>query len=269
MHLTEDDLVLHYYGELDAPTSARAGGHLRECAECHANFATLQRVLAAVDSIPPTDLAEGFERKVWARLQPELERPQTGWFSWFVLSPARLAWISAIVVLVAASFFAGRLSQRSAEPVVAVNSSANAGGSANTSGSPSTPGFREEVLLSDLGSHLDRSQMMLIDLVSADSADLLDFASERTRAEELAADNRLYRQAALANGNASLAAVLDDLEQVLVDVAASPDKVSVDDLNDVRKRIENKGLLLKVRVMSTEVQQRQKAQIRSRAGQSS
>ena len=261
MHLTDDDLVLHYYGELDAAATARAGNHLRECADCHASFTTLQRVLATVESASTVDVREGFERTVWARLQPELERPQKGRFSWFVISPARLAWVGAIVVLVAAAFFAGRFSQPPSEPVVAEKTNDN-------SNTPST-GFREQVLLSDLESHLDRSQMMLIDLVSADSTDLADFGSERARAEELAADNRLYRQAALANGNKSLAAVLDDLEQVLVDVAASPDKVSAADLNDVRKRIENKGLLLKVRVMSTEVQRRQKAQIRSRAGQSS
>ncbi len=262
MHLTEDDLVLHYYGELDAAASARAGEHLRDCGDCHASFTTLQRVLATVESAPLVDLGEGFERTVWARLQPSLERPQKGWFSWLVLSPARLAWVGAIVVLVAGAFFAGRLSQRPVEPVVAEN---HTGNKVET---PST-GFREQVLLSDLGSHLDRSQMMLIELVSADPTDLVGFASERTRAGELAGDNRLYRQAALANGNTSLAAVLDDLEQVLMDVAATPDKVSAEDLNDVRRRIESKGLLLKVRVMSTDVQRRQKAQIRSRAGQSS
>ena len=267
MHLTEDDLVLHYYGELDAAASARAGAHLRECADCHASFTTLQRVLAAVEAAPPVDVREGFERTVWARLQPALERPQKGRFSWLVLSPARLAWVGAIVVLVAAAFFAGRFSQRPTESMVAGNSPAVTTG--KTPGNTPPTSFREDVLLSDLGSHLDRSQMMLIELVSADSADLVDFASERTRAEELAADNRLYRQAALANGNTSLAAVLDDLEQVLVDVAATPDKVSAEDLNDVRRRIENKGLLLKMRVMSTEVQRRQKAQIRSRVGQSS
>lgn len=266
MHLTEDDLVLHYYGELDAAATARAGNHLRECADCHASFTTLQRVLATVESASTVDVREGFERTVWARLQPELERPQKGRLSWFVLSPARLAWVGAIVVLVAAAFFAGRLSQRPSELVVADNNKTN---TSPSDGSAPSTGFREQVLLSDLESHLDRSQMMLIDLVSADSTDLADFGSERARAEELAADNRLYRQAALANGNKSLAAVLDDLEQVLVDVAASPDKVSAEDLNDVRRRIENKGLLLKVRVMSTEVQRRQKAQIRSRAGQSS
>jgi hypothetical protein len=256
MHLTEDDLILHYYGELDAAAAARAGDHLRGCADCHASFTTLQRVLAAVESAPPVDLGQGFERKVWARLQPELEPRRKGWLSWFVLSPARLAWVAGIAILVASAFFAGRMSQRPLETTAADNGSVAAD-------------LRERILLSDLSTHLDRSQTMLIELVSADPSDQEDFASERTRAEELAADNRLYRQAALANGNTGLAAVLDDLEQVLVDVAASPDKVSADDLNDVRRRIEDKGLLLKVRVMSTEVQRRQKAQIRSRAGQSS
>jgi len=256
MHLTEDDLILHYYGELDAAPAARAGEHLRECADCHSNFTTLQRVLAAVESVPAVDLGEGFERKVWARLQPELEPRRTGWLSWFVLSPARLAWVAGIVMLVGAAFVAGRMSQRAPEPMVADNGSV-------------AGDLRERILLSDLTSHLDRSETMLIDLVSADPSDQVEFTAERARAEELAADSRLYRQAALANGNTALAAVLDDLEQVLVDVAASPEKLSAGDLNDVRQRIENKGLLLKVRVMSTEVQRRQKAQIRSRAGQSS
>ena len=257
MHVTEDDLILHYYGELDPAASARAAGHLRDCTTCHASFTTLQRVLAAVESTPTADVGEGFERKVWARLQPELESPRKGWFSWLVISPARLAWVAGVAILVAAAFFAGRVSQqRPAGTTVAGNGSVEAD-------------LRERILLADMGTHLDRSQTMLIELVSADFADQIDFASERTRAGELAADNRLYRQAALANGNTALAAVLDDLEQVLVDVAASPEKVSAEELGDVRRRIDNKGLLLKVRVMSTEVQRRQKAQIRLRAGQSS
>lgn len=259
MHLTEDELILHYYGELEAAASARASEHLRECAGCHGSFTTLQRVLAAVDSTLPIEIAEGFERKVWARLQPDLDRgPRKNWLSWFVLSPARLAWVAGIAMLVAASFFAGRVSQGPLPVPVD-----------NPQKATASNALRERILLSDLGEHLDRSQLMLVDLVSADPADKTDLAAERVRAEELVADNRLYRQTAAANGNAALAAVLDDLEQVLVDVAASPDTVTAADLVSVRKRIEDKGLLLKVRVLSSEVQRRQKAQMRSRVGQSS
>jgi hypothetical protein len=259
MHLSDDELILHYYGELEPAASTRASEHLRECAGCHGSFTTLQRVLAAVDSTQPVEIADGFERKVWARLQPDLDRGRRqNWLSWFVLSPARLAWVAGIVVLVAASFFAGRVSQH---PVPAPVD--------NTGKTTASNGLRERILMSDLGEHLDRSQLMLVDLVSVDPADKTDLAAERARAEELVADNRLYRQTAAANGNTALAAVLDDLEQVLIDVAASPDTMTAADLESVRKRIDDKGLLLKVRVLSSEVQRRQKAQMRSRVGQSS
>jgi hypothetical protein len=256
MHPTDDELILHYYGELDAIASRSVSDHLRACRGCHASFTTLQRVLATVEAAPAPEVAEGFERTVWARLQPELASTSRGWLETVLFSPSRLAWAAGIVLLLAAAFFAGRISQPTPSPELAESGSA-----------PS--GLRERVLLADLGSHLDRSQMMLIELVSVATAADLDMPAERTRAERLAADNRLYRQAALVNGNQALAAVLDDLEQVLVDVAVSRDDLSAADLVDVRKRIEQKGLLLKVRVLSSEVQQRQKKEIRARAGQSS
>ena len=255
MHLTDDDLILHYYGELDTSADARVTDHLRACATCHTSFTTLQRVLTAVESAPAPEIADGFERTVWARLQPELDG-RDGWWSRVVFSPARLAWAAGIVMVVAAAFVAGRVSQH--PPVAAPVESAAA-----------QSGLRERVLLADLGDHLDRSQMMLIELVNADTAGDVDLPAERARAQRLVADNRLYRQTATANGNVALAAVLDDLEQVLVDVAAGPDTLSAADLMEVRQRIESKGLLLKVRVLSSEVQKRQKTEIRARAGQSS
>src|SRR5262245_34432183 len=109
-HLTEDDLVLHYYGEMSAADEARASAHLGQCAACHESYRRLQRVLATVDetAFAVPELPANFERTVWARLEPNLRR-ERGWFSWFVFSPARLAWAAAIVVLVAGAFFAGRL----------------------------------------------------------------------------------------------------------------------------------------------------------------
>ena len=254
MHPTEDDLILHYYGELDAPAGRAIADHLHGCEACAASFRTLQRVLAAVEAAPAADVADGFERTVWARLQPELQGKRRGWIA--VLTPPRLAWAAAAVLVVLGAFFAGRLSRPAPVPQSAER----------TTGSST---LRERVLLSELGGHLDRSQMMLIELVSAGTADDLDLPAERIRAERLAADNRLYRQTAAATGNQALAAVLDDLEQVLVDVAASPDALSASELGEVRQRIEGKGLLLKVRVLAAQVQQRQRKDVRIRAGQSS
>lgn len=248
-HLNEEDLVLHFYGELDASAATHSDTHLAGCRDCRASYARLQRVMAAVDTLPDPVLPESFERVTWARLQPSLQRT-SGWRSWFVLSPASLALASAVVILVAGAFFAGRLS-RAPERVV-VNAEQ----------------VRERVLLADLGEHLDRSQMMLVDLISAGDDGVVDMATERRRAEDLVAANRLYRQTAEKSGEARVTELLDELERLLVDLAASPDTLSSADMEEVRTRIDANGLLFKVRVLSTAVRERQK-QMRTRAGQSS
>ena len=50
----------------------------------------------------------------------------------------------------------------------------------------------------------------------------------------------------MTTGDAAMASVLDELERVLVDIAASPSTLSQEDLDQVRRRIESKGLLFKV-----------------------
>ncbi|CAN5417813.1 hypothetical protein BH23ACI1_BH23ACI1_07950 [soil metagenome] len=251
MHVSEDDLVLHYYGELEPAVERGTAEHLAVCAACRANFAALQRVLAAVEAAPAPVLPDGFERTVWARLQPSLPVRRTGWTAWMPLSPGRLALAAAVMLLVAGAFFAGRVSQEEAAPILA------------------TDDLRERILLVDLSEHLDRSQNMLVELVSAEAVGTLDMAAERERAEDLVAANRLYRQTAAATGDNAIGDLLDDLERLLVDLAASPDQPSQDDMDAVRSRIDAEGLLFKLRVLSSAVRERQQQQIRTRAGQSS
>jgi hypothetical protein len=247
-HLNEDDLVLHYYGELDSEASTRAQQHLGICAECRRNHTRLQRVMAAVDAMPDPVLPDGYERIVWARLQPDLSSP-SGWRAWLSFSPARLAWMAAILVLVSGAFFAGRMTkpQTAATQVVSADQ------------------VRQQILLAALSEHLDKSQTMLIDLVTADGDDVVDVSTERDRATDLVAANRLYRQSAAATGEAGVAELLDQLEELLVELAASPDKLSSEEINSVRQRIDSNGLLFKVRVLSSTVRERQKQQIRTRS----
>ena len=208
--------------------------------------------MAAVDTMPEPVLPDGYERVVWARLQPHLASP-AGWRAWLSFSPARFAWVAAIVVLVSAAFFAGRMTQsRNLATQIA-----------------SADQVREQVLLAALSEHLERSQTMLIDLVTADGDGAVDVSAERDRATDLVAANRLYRQSAAASGEAGVIELLDQLEELLVELAASPDKLSSEDLDSVRKRIDSNGLLFKVRVLSSTVRERQKQQIRTRTGQSS
>jgi hypothetical protein len=172
-----------------------------------------------------------------------------------VLSPPRLAFAAGVVLLVGAAFLAGRLMPR---PVPV-----------STAAAKTAEQVREGVLLVDLGEHLDRSQRMLVELASGDdSTGPLDMSLEQSRAEQLVAANRLYRQTAASTGDAGIASVLDDLERVLVDIAASPKTMTQEELDAVRRRIESKELLFKVRVMASQVRARQRAAIQVRSSQS-
>ena len=250
MHLNDDELVLHYYGEMSAADEARATTHLASCAACQRGYVRLQRVLATVDAAPQADAPGGFERVAWARLEAALTAHRPSWLSWAGLSPARLAWAAGIAVLVVAAFTAGRLVRPAGAP--------------GTSPAAAAAGqVRERILLVDLGDHLDRSQMVLVELVSAAGTGDIDISSERARAQQLVAANRLYRQTAASTGDAAIAAVLDELERTLVDIAAGPSTLSPENLEDVQRRIESRGLLFKVRIVSSRVHERQRAAFRS------
>ena len=252
-HLTEDELILHYYGE-SAPREEQAVAmHLGACGVCRGEYARLQHVLGVIDetSVASIDLPPSFERTVWARLEPNL-KPQRGRWLSFVLSPAPLALAAAVLVLVVGAFFAGRTLSPAPAP--------------STSAAASLDQIRERILLADLGQHLDRSQMALVELVSADGDASVDFLGERSRAEQLVADSRLYRQTAEETGDHAISELLDEIERVLTDVAASPPGGSSRDLADVRRRIESRDLLFKVRVLSSEIRERQKVSIQRQAG---
>ena len=56
-------------------------------------------------ALAPPELPDGFERVVWARLQPELQRTRRGWLSRLMHRP-QLGWAAAALVLAAGSFYA-------------------------------------------------------------------------------------------------------------------------------------------------------------------
>src|SRR5207253_249183 len=97
-HLNEEQLVAHYYRDADATA------HLAECAECHAQFETLRRVLALVDEMPIPERDEHYGEQVWNRLRWRLDRRKGR--TW-------LSALAAAAVLVLA-FFLGRSVPRDA-----------------------------------------------------------------------------------------------------------------------------------------------------------
>jgi len=252
-HLTEDELILHYYGETAPAQEQRAAAHLEACGPCRGEYVRLQHVLGVIDeSAVAVEPPPSFERTVWARLEPNLRPARRSWMSW-LMSPAPLGLAAAVAVLVVGAFFAGR-ALSPAPPVPAAATAA------------AVEPIRERILLADLGAHLDRSQMALVELVSADENAASDISGDRSRAEQLVADSRLYRQTAEDTGDVALSELLDEIERVLTEVAATPQSGSSRDLADVRRRIESRDLLFKVRIVSSEIRERQRATNQRQAG---
>jgi hypothetical protein len=248
-HVTEEELILRYYGEAEAPAGLTA--HLAECDACREAEEALRLTLTAADGLRVPERGERYGAQVWARLAPRLHeddrraRP--------LRFPARrgfLAFLATAAALVAA-FEAGRHWPQEA-PLP----------SPRTASAP----VRERVLLVAVGDHLRRSQMVLVELANAKDEGPLNVSAEQEQARNLVADSRLYRRTASSAGEAGVVSVLDDLERVLVEIANGPSTLSSRELQDLRKRIESKGILFKVKVLGSQVQEREKAPVRERAG---
>jgi hypothetical protein len=248
-HLTPDELVLHYYGETAHEDGPRVDRHLAECAACQAERETLRRVLTLVESAPPVEVRPGFERDVWARLEPQLDAPRAGWRDWF--SVPRWALAGGVAAMVLAAFVAGRFSGASL-PAAPVEPTAAA-----LSGPPALEASGR-VLRAAVGDHLDQSQIMLVELLNADPKERGQFAADQVRAGDLVAASRLYRQSATQSGDTAVTGILEDVERVLLEIANAPVDVTSKELNGLKARIAAQDLLFRVRVVASEMRQQTK-----------
>jgi len=81
---------------------------------------------------------------------------------------------------------------------------------------------------------------------------------EQARARELVAANRLYRQSAAHTGDEVIGTALEDLERVLLELANAPADATPESLAALRDQIGAGGLLFRVRVVQSEMRERQK-----------
>lgn len=250
-HLSEEQLIAYQDGE--ATGSEEFSAHIAGCAECKAELDRLTEMLAAFDALPVPDPGEDYGRRVWQQIAPRLEEKRSHWWQ-ALFTPQRLISGALVATLLLVAFLAGRVSKR----VTPAD-----GGSPLTAstGTADAARVRERVLMLAVGEHLGRSEMVLMDIANAQpgSAGLkqVNFSSQRRRAEDLLDENRLYRQTALQEGDTGIANVLDELERVLLDVAHSPQTVTPAQVKSIRQRIDDDGLLFKVRVLTKQIQMRE------------
>ena len=227
-HPSEEDLVLHLYGEADESDFLRK--HLESCARCREDLAVLRQVLAEVDELTPPERPSDYGARVWERVSKELPATKRS---------RPYYWLAAAAVLLAATFLAGRFTARpDADDLVEL---ARAGQ------------IRERILLVALSDHLEQSQVLLLEVVNrGDDGSASPLAPlERERAAELLQASRLYRQTAYQVGEVAAADVLEDLERILLDVSQGPE--SLEARQGLKSRIEERDMLFKLRVLGSTV----------------
>lgn len=239
-HFTEEELIAYHEGETTQREAIAE--HLTACGACRAELERIEAVLRALDNLPVPERGADYGRSVWQKIAPRLpERAGRGWRMWF--EPRRLVAFGAVAAMVIAAYVAG-LRTRPQPPVQ----------------TPNPEQIRERVLVVAVGEHLGKSEMVLMELANAapakQGAREVNISAEQKRAEDLLDANRLYRETARQEGDAALASVLDDLERVLMDVAHSPDEITPAKLESLQKRIEEHGILFKVRVVGKELEEK-------------
>ena len=234
-HVSDEDLAFLAPGE---ETQGEVGEHLRSCSECRDRLDADRRAISLVASAERVpERSDAYGRDVWAALEPRLSATPAGWGVFF--APRRLAFTGVFALMLVATFLAGRFwSVGQPDPM------------------RSNAAVRERILVVALGDHLERSQAILIELANAPEDGELDVSTEQARAADLVAANRLYRQSASREGDRAVSAVLEQLERLLVDVAHGPSRLSPADLSALRSRIEEQGVLFKVRVIGSTLRER-------------
>jgi hypothetical protein len=236
-HRTEEELFAYREGEMKEREAIDA--HLQECGECRAELARMEEVFQTLNAMPVPDPGEDYGTKVWRQIADRLPEKRVSWWSGFFV-PRRLMALGAAATLLALAFYAGRVSKPKPGPEEITDAGK----------------VRERVLVVAVGEHLGKSEMILMELSNTQPENgkkLINISGEQKRAEDLVAENRLYRQTAMSNGDNGMVSTLDELERVLLDVANSPDEVTPAQFESIQRRIAAQGILLKVRVVRQEL----------------
>src|ERR1041385_5227833 len=160
-HLKEEQIVLHYYG--DAEDATEVERHLAACSDCRAEFARVQSTLKQIEPLEVPEPPASFEEKTWLNLRDRL--PEKGSFLKRLFgTQQKWALAGAMVVLLAAAFLAGRFWPRPGPQV------------AQQSPSQVNP---QRVVLVAVGDHLERSQMLLVEIMHNEDTGHIDFSAEQ------------------------------------------------------------------------------------------
>src|SRR5918993_844407 len=204
-HPTEETLNDYLERELTPAEQVRVATHLETCAECALIVAEFEKIVRDASALGPVDPPP----HLWTAIKSQVDSRQSSVDSLSRQSTVwpRYAWALATAALVVMAFFVGRMAQQREQQTASQQDGSTAGRAITDQ-----TAVRERVLLVAVGDHLERSQMVLVELAHAETRGQLDISAERQLADDLVASNRLYRQTAQQMGQENVAGLLNELE---------------------------------------------------------
>jgi len=242
--ISDDDLTLLYYGEQDNPALAAA---VAASPELTARYDALSAELDRVDSFVPPQRGDDYGADVWRQISPLLETDQKRsagpLYSLFAaLGRPRfsLAGALSIALIAVLAFMLGRQGDQNIQPVPP--------GLAATPPASLADLDSGRLLTSSISGHLDQLNLALTQFANVPETSDADAG----RATDMLVANRLYRQAAISQGNHQLAAFLSELEPLLIELAYEAHKTSPATRDRMQQEVRN-NLLFRIRVMNKQL----------------
>lgn len=244
MNDLEQQLVSYYYGDAEDPAAVER--LLASDPAARQLFEELSALLDQVEPGEPPERGDDYPRRVWQKVQWRLE-PQLRFRWWEFLTLRQVVPAALLAAFIIGAFLAGRYATGPDSPPVAGISER----------------ARRQLVLAAVADHLERSQLLLVELLNAPSQELADMSAERPQVGDLLIDTRLYRTSAAESGNVLIADVLDELERVLIELRHSPEQLSPGDIERLRQSLDEQGTLFKIRVLNSQIRQQQRTSLQS------
>jgi hypothetical protein len=244
----EEDLVLYHYRDGLPPERIEAiAAALQASPELRARYAELTALLQGADGVPVQDPPADLERRLWRRLEQRWEAEQLQ----AAAAPRQRGgrrpraqsrpWAMAAALLMAlgvGALVGVRVLGPGQAPLAAAPPPA-------TTPLPGDDALAARLLEAYVAEHLRASQGLLLTALNAEDSSLA--AEGPVLAASLVASNRLYAAAATRAGNTRLAALLQQLEPLLIELANPPPAEGIEVRKGLQQYLRDSDLLFRLR----------------------
>jgi len=244
-HITDEDLTLLYYGEHEDPALAVI---VAESEEFSARYDALCAELKLADAYQPPQRGDDYGAEVWQRISSQLGEENTKstgrlgeWFTSLVQPRFSLAGALSIALVAVLAFTLGRNGGQEV-----INDPNAPMGAAPAMAMVNIDSSR--LLTYSVSTHLEQVNLVLTQFVNTSETS----SNDTEYATDMLVANRLYRQAAVSEGNHQLAAFLADLEPLLIELAYQAQSGSPATRERMQQEVKD-GLLFRVRVMNKQL----------------